>query len=137
MTNWSWDQGWILAATFMMNKDEGATLAEVVAAADTINHAIPTVSELSVALSKLAGCGVVRISEGRYYVAAEHLASLTKAMKRKGGVFAGADACLKWLRGAGLQGEPSAEGAVSEADAKAAHDSHALATKQPPRKRGV
>ncbi len=130
MMNWSWDQGWILAAVFMMNKEEGATLAEVVAAADTINHAIPTVSELSVALSKLAGCGVLRVSDGRYFVAAEHLASLTKAMKRKGGVFAGADACLKWLRGAGLQGEPSAEGAVSEADAKAAYEAHTQASKR-------
>jgi hypothetical protein len=134
MMNWSWDQGWILAAVFMMNKDEGATLAEVIGAADMINHAIPTVSELSVALSKLSGSGVVQIRDGRYFIEAEHLASLTKAMKRKGGLFAGADKCLKWLRGAGLQGEPSAEGAVSAEDAKAAYDEYLQLLKHRPKR---
>ena len=130
MRNWSWDEGWILAATCMAQKDNGATLADIIGAADAINHTIPTATELSTAFSHLAGCGIVRLSDDRYVVAEEHLQAIRKVLKGKGGLFASADKLLKWLRRAGFEGDTAATLPLSDAEVKQAYESYRAALKQ-------
>ena len=51
MKEWTWSDGWILMATYLVQSKENPTLRDVIGAADATNHAIPTPIELSNAFS--------------------------------------------------------------------------------------
>lgn len=50
--DWLWSGAWILAAIMTVDSEDGAELADVVAAADGINHAIVMDSEVEPAVRK-------------------------------------------------------------------------------------
>src|SRR5687767_1532127 len=103
MTQWAWKDAWILAATSLVHQRGGATLAEIIGAADVINHAIPTAGELSRAFSRLVDCGNIQVKNDRYLLARNRQRGIKEAVAGKGGLFSKVDKCLKWLKGAGLE----------------------------------
>jgi hypothetical protein len=122
---WDWNDGWILAATLLVHKAGGATLAEVIAAADAVNHAIPTTDDLSRAFSRLADCGIVQIKNDRYLVARGRRRAVALSVTARGGLFSSADRCLKWLKTTGLEPpQSSATASLSDAEVRAAYESY-------------
>jgi hypothetical protein len=99
---WTWSDGWLLMALFLATPEKGALLHELIGAADATNHAIPTVQELSLALTKFVQCGLVTVTGDRYAISPEHNAAVRKAYKGKGGLFASGDKGLRFLTGSGL-----------------------------------
>lgn len=65
MQQFAWFDAWILLATLYARTGEG-DLKDVIAAADYINHAIPTRDELELAFSRLSEAGYVEIGERGY-----------------------------------------------------------------------
>jgi hypothetical protein len=61
-----WSDGWLLQAIALAAKDEAATLAAVIGAADAIQHAIPTSVELHGGLHRLTMAGYVEEVTGRF-----------------------------------------------------------------------
>jgi len=94
---WTFTDGWILMSVFVMHGESGASLDEVIRAADAMNHAKPTKGELSRSFSRLAACGILTVDNGRFRIAATHLPLLAKANKGKGGLFSTPDKGRKWL----------------------------------------
>ena len=121
MTQWTWNDAWILTATSLVHKRGGATLAEIIAAADVINHEIPTAGELSLAFSRLVVCGIVEVRNDRYLLARNRSRAVRKALEGKGGLISYVDKCLKWLKETGLEPLPSATVTVSDSDVRAAY----------------
>ena len=64
--------------------NDGAMLADLIAAADAMNHAIPTSGELTLALTRLAKCQVINHVEDRFRIASKDLPSLAEANEKKG-----------------------------------------------------
>jgi hypothetical protein len=54
-----WSDAWLLQAIAVASRHRRATLAEVLAAADSVNHALPTDEELHGALLRLTTAGFV------------------------------------------------------------------------------
>ena len=124
MTQWTWNDAWILTATSLVHKRGGATLAEIIGAADVLSHAIPTAGELSRAFSRLVDCGIVHVRNDRYLLARNRSRAVRKALEGKGGLFSNVDKCLKWLKATGLEPLPSATVTVSDSVVRAAYDSY-------------
>ncbi|HJU86425.1 MAG TPA: hypothetical protein VJ788_03535 [Gemmatimonadota bacterium] len=61
-----WSDAWLLQAIAVAARSEPATLAEVLAAADAVNHALPTDEELHGGLARLTGEGFVEEIEDRF-----------------------------------------------------------------------
>ncbi|KAB7619364.1 hypothetical protein F3N43_13910 [Alkalilimnicola sp. S0819] len=97
MHQWTWTDGWLLMAVFMAKQGEPAELHEIIAAADAMNHAIPTPSELSSAFTKLAQCEILEPVGDRYVVSERHLSGVATAYSGKGGLVRTPDKGLKWL----------------------------------------
>jgi hypothetical protein len=55
-----WSDAWVLAA---IDWAADADLAKIIAAADAINHAIPTIEEVEHAIQLLGAAGLVRYSD--------------------------------------------------------------------------
>ncbi len=119
---WTRTDAWILAAVALASERDGATLAEVIGAADAIAHTIPTADELADAFSRLVGCGIVQTEGGRYGVAPEWRPAIAACLRGRGGLFDAVDRCARWLDQSGL--EPSEEAAVplSVAEVQAAYE---------------
>lgn len=66
VAGWAWSDAWVLAAIMLTGMDDGATLADVVAAADAINHAILTEDEVQSAVRRLLGAGLITTSRRRF-----------------------------------------------------------------------
>ncbi len=97
--DWTWNDGWILIATYLAHESDGASLRELIAAADAINHAIPTAVELSNAFTKLASAGIVEVADdNRFQIRKDLLPEIEKAYKGKGGLFESGAKGEKWLR---------------------------------------
>jgi hypothetical protein len=63
---WGMPDAWLLAAIATARPDpagDGATLAEVLSAAEGINHAIPTQDETELAIRHLLGAGLIAVNE--------------------------------------------------------------------------
>jgi len=97
-TEWTWNDGWILMSLYLVAKEGGAKLSEIIGAADATNHAIPTTRELTSAFSKLTQFGVVKIEENRFQIEDSYLEGLEKAQNSRGGLFESADKGVKWLK---------------------------------------
>ena len=119
--NWTHRDGWLLMAVHMSACDKPATLAQVIAAADATNHAIPTHGELSRAFSRLAEVGVLVATEDRFSIAPNYRETVEAALNTRGGLFAAGDKGLKWLRETSFSRTEPAAIAVSEADVAAAY----------------
>lgn len=130
MTQWTWNDAWILTATSLMHKRGGATLAEIIGAADVINHAIPTAGELSRAFSRLVGCGIVQVKNDRYLLARNRSRVVKKAVEGKGGLFSKVDKCLNWLKETGNEPLQSASVTLSDSDFRTAYESYCASLKK-------
>lgn len=101
-SSWSHNNGWILAALAMQGGTD-VSLPDLIAAADVMNHAIPTSGELSRSLTRFARCGLIKVDGKRYRILPEHLPSIRKALTAKGGLFTAPDKCVRWLNKSGLR----------------------------------
>ena len=64
---WDISDAWLLAAIAIApasEAGEGASLRAVISAADGINHAIPSESEVELALRRLMGAGLILVDDG-------------------------------------------------------------------------
>lgn len=64
-SSYLWSDAWLLQAIALASQQRPATLAEVLAAADDVNHALPTDDELHGALVRLTQGGFVEELEQR------------------------------------------------------------------------
>jgi hypothetical protein len=101
---WTFSDAWILAALAVTDTpDRDTTLAELMAAADGVNHAYPTDPEIQQAVARLTGTGLLtagpdtfRLTEaGRAFVA-----------RRRGGAFGQVDSLLALLGAVPLRSSP-------------------------------
>ena len=60
-----WSDAWVLLASIYTGREKPASLEEVIAAADFINHAIVTFEEMEGALARLTADDFLHFSEGR------------------------------------------------------------------------
>lgn len=84
---WRWADAWIFVSLIIAGgagrhrrsastrRPEGVRLADVLFTADHLNHAIPAREELEAAVRRLAGAGLVSVTDGWFRVtpAGEHL----------------------------------------------------------------
>jgi formylglycine-generating enzyme required for sulfatase activity len=84
---WHWNDAWIFVSAVIAERLErdralhaalpvtGASLADVLAAADFLNHSVPSRAELEDAVRRLAGAGLLRVDDDLVEVApaGEHL----------------------------------------------------------------
>jgi hypothetical protein len=78
---WNWNDAWIFVAAVIAERLErdralhaalpvtGASLADVLAAADFLHHAVPTRDELEVSMRRLAGAGLLHVEDDLVEVA--------------------------------------------------------------------
>ena len=64
--NYLWSDAWLLQAIALAARERRATLAQVIASADAVNHALPTSDELHGGLSRLTAGGFVHEIEDRF-----------------------------------------------------------------------
>lgn len=102
--------------------EAGARLHELIAAADAINHAIPTSRELSSAFTRFIRCGLVTVAGDRYVLPPQHRPGVQKAYEGRGGLFAAGDKGLRWLKRSGFAPGNTERLEFSEAQVKAAYD---------------
>lgn len=100
---WTFEDGWILMAVFLGSADRSSELAEILAAADGINHALPTRRELCDSLTRLVQAGVILEQEDRFEIHPDHVESIEKAYQGRGGLFTSADKGRRWLERADLE----------------------------------
>jgi hypothetical protein len=119
---WTWNNGWILMSVFLVQSNEESTLADVLAAADATNHAIPTPNELSQAFTKLVNAGVLKIEGNNYRISKEYIGDIEKAYKSKGGLFESGNKGKKWLNNSGLEVLKTPKITITQDDVKNAYD---------------
>ena len=127
---WTWNDGWILMAIYLSGKDQGAELYEIIAAAEAINHSIPTAREISFAFTKFLRCGIVQENEGKYSIVSDYLSALKKAYEGRGGLFSSGDKGLKWLQKAGLTAHGSKIFELTEKQMETAYDQYIKSIRQ-------
>jgi hypothetical protein len=66
MTDFLWSDAWILQAIAVAAETHLATLAEILRAADVVNHALPTDDEFHGALLRLTNAGFIEESAGGF-----------------------------------------------------------------------
>lgn len=84
---WHWNDAWIFVSVIIADRTErdranaaalpatGATLADVLSAADFLHNAVPTRDEIEEAVGRLAGAGLIIVDDDMFAVAGpgEHL----------------------------------------------------------------
>ena len=95
--NWEFVDGWILMSIFLASRSSSVKLEAVFAAADAMNHAIPTQNEISESLSKLLAIGAVQLSENKFSIEPAHLQSITNIYNKRGGLFETPNKGVTWL----------------------------------------
>lgn len=114
-------------SVYFSHGQEGATLADLIAAADAMNHAIPTSGELTRALTRLAKCQVISHVDDRFRIETHFLPSLAAANEKKGGLFATPDKGKKWLSKTKFEIDEDARITVSDEDVTAAFNEYRTA----------
>jgi hypothetical protein len=99
---WTWNDGWILMSAYLVCSNNKPSLADIISAADAINHAIPTPNELSQAFTKLANAGVLEIGNNCYRIKHKYLDEIERTYQSKGGLFESARKGEKWLQASNL-----------------------------------
>jgi hypothetical protein len=134
MRRWGWNDAWILTATVLAHENYGASLAQIMGAADLINHLIPTHGQLSRTFSRLASSGLMKTRNSRYLVPRVYRLQIHEAIESRGGLFDGPDHCLMWLRRSGIEPGLSKTVTVSKSDACLAYAGCLELLKKTPRK---
>jgi len=132
-TQWTWEDGGILMAVYMTQQPGGADLSQILAAADGINHAIPTVEELSTSLTKLLQYGVITNRADCFAVKPRHRPSLENKLQSRGGLFSSSDKGLKWLKKADLSQVNEQTVKVSETQVTTAYETYVGGIRKPHR----
>ena len=127
---WTFNDGWILMSVYMMHGEDGASLADRIAAADATTRAIPTSGELSRALTRLAKCHIVTRVEDRFRIAQDFLPAIAAANDKKGGLFATPDKGKRWLASREFNIDEDAKIVISKKDLTAAFDEYRSALKR-------
>lgn len=65
---WAWADAWMLAAIMMVGKMGGGSLSDMAAAADAINQAILTESEVEPAVRRLLGANLIGTRQRRFFL---------------------------------------------------------------------
>ena len=68
MSQFLWSDAWLLQAIVLASGNGPATLAQVIAAADAVNHALPTDDELHGGLVRLTTSGFVAEADERFTI---------------------------------------------------------------------
>lgn len=99
---WTIADAWVFASIEGIGAEDGYTLAQIIAKADGINHAVPTEAEFTRAVSRLVAAGLIgaRAETDRYWHTAAGRALYRQRMKRRG-LFGWIDAIPPALRGLG------------------------------------
>lgn len=111
-------------SVYVTHGPQGASLADLIAAADVMNHAIPTSSELTRSLTRLAQCRVINQVDGRYCIASNFLPAVAAARVKRGGLFATPDKGRKWLSSIDFEMDETAKITVSEEDVTSAFEQY-------------
>ncbi len=88
---------WILLALVLNHAKGGATLPEIIAVANFINHAIPTRDELEGALNRLLAANYIAVHGKRFDVTQPVMAAYDRVAKRKQSVPHRLDALQRFL----------------------------------------
>ena len=64
----TWSDEWLLEAIRCLGPEKGATLKDVIAAGDALNHAIFTPAELRTGLAKLLAARHIVEKEGKWFI---------------------------------------------------------------------
>ncbi|MBT3032197.1 MAG: hypothetical protein KME36_13940 [Candidatus Thiodiazotropha sp. (ex Lucina pensylvanica)] len=75
---------WIYSAVYILNKGE-VSLSELIGSADGLNHAIPTIEEICIALSFMEAHDLVKVSNKTIHTTAFGNELFSAAKKRRGG----------------------------------------------------
>jgi hypothetical protein len=83
---WSTSDAWVFSSIEGTGLGDGSTLAQVIAKADGINHAILTEAEFTQAIPRLIAAGVVgaEADADRYWLTESGQAVYRRAMRRRG-----------------------------------------------------
>jgi hypothetical protein len=83
---WTTSDAWVFASIEGVGPDDGSTLAQVVATADLINHAILTEAEFTQAVGRLVAAGLIgaEAEADRYWRTEAGRALYRQGMKRRG-----------------------------------------------------
>jgi hypothetical protein len=94
VTEWEFADAWF--ATAVASQQNPCDLADVIAAGDAIDHAIFTREEIQQAVSRLAGAGLLEVSDDGRFALTSAGADLLE--RRQGGLFEQVDSVLELLR---------------------------------------
>ena len=119
---WTFNDGWILMSVSLTHGDDGASLDELIGAADAMNHAIPTEGELSRSLTRLVSCGILIEDDGRYRIVDAHMPLIAKANCGKGGLFSTPEKGKKWLSRMQFEVDESVRVSITEEQQSLAFD---------------
>jgi len=117
-------------SVYRMHGEDGASLPDLIAAADAMNHAIPTSGELSRALTRLAKCQVVKRTDDRFRIGNEWLPSNAAANDKKGGLFETPNKGKRWLASTKFTFDADARIEIGKEDLTAAFDEYRTALKR-------
>ena len=115
----------------LVHSEDGASLAALIGAADATNHAIPTVGELSRALTRLSKVGVVSALDQRFKLTANYIEELEAIKSKKGGLFSLPEKGKKWLCSKSLDLEERASIRISAEQLKQAYDEYTQSLRKP------
>jgi hypothetical protein len=127
---WTWNDGWILMSTYLAQSNKKSTLADVIAAADATNHAIPTPNELSQAFTKFVNAGILNIENNNYRIKSEFLDGIGKAYKSKGGLFKSAEKGQKWLNTLRIESNRTSKITITKEEVNNAYKEYTSQIKQ-------
>ena len=122
--DWEWNDGWILMSIFLKQEKDCANLTNILAAADALNHAIPTPEELSSAFTKLVNYGIIFISDDVITINEEYKSDINAAYQKKGGLFKTGQNGLDWLRKANLNKRNTKTVKITNTEVKNAYDEY-------------
>lgn len=92
-----WSDAWLLQAIALATHRGPATLAQIIAAADAVNHALPTFDELHGGFVRLTAGGFVTEAEERFTIT-QVVPAATLTSIRNSGLQAGRGVASKLLR---------------------------------------
>ena len=121
---WTERDGWILMSLLLVQSEHGASLTAIVGAADATNHAIPTIGELSRALTRLASAGVITVIDHRFKINSTHLDELKAVRQGKGGLFSLPTKGKKWLSSKMLDTQICESVTITNEQLKIAYDEY-------------
>jgi hypothetical protein len=105
--SWTFPDAWLLTAIGQFGR-RGASLSELISAADALNHDVPTEAQAASSLGRLIASGLLEVAEGRYRASREGR-SIYK--RRQGGMFELSGSVL-----AALASVPCVDGTVDFAE---------------------